>query len=68
MALGQSLKDAHEYLSELSVEQLRSLLTEQYRSGDIDVALIKKINAVLESKTEIEHRDPEEAYQDFLEN
>ena len=66
MTLEQSSSNLRDRLSELSVEQLRMILIEQYEADEVDVELVKTISAVLESKTENEHRDPEEAYQEFL--
>ena len=58
--------DLRDRLSELSVEQLRMILIEQYRADETDIELIKAVSAVLESKSDMGPGDPEEAYQELL--
>lgn len=52
-----------DYLNKLNIQQLREILRLQLDEDEVDVELIKKINAVLASKTELPEPNIDSAYE-----
>ncbi|MBQ6273893.1 MAG: DUF4367 domain-containing protein [Oscillospiraceae bacterium] len=66
MALRQHAKGFYDDLEKLSDQQLRSILTEELDSEDVDTELIKNITDVLAARANDKPIDAEAAFQQFL--